>query len=715
MAEQDNPQLKLANDFVRYTNVNIFLTGKAGTGKTTFLKKLKENSPKRMIVTAPTGVAAINAGGVTIHSFFQLPFGPQILRASDDKTPGGNSIDINRFSKEKINIIKSLDLLIIDEISMVRSDLLDAVDRVLRRYRKKNLPFGGVQLLMIGDLQQLSPVVKDEEKEILRQYYETPYFFSSLALKKTKFVSIELQHIYRQSDNKFIDLLNKIRENKIDKEATELLNSRYIPDFMPDKKEGYITLTTHNQQADKINFIKMNHIDKPIVTFEAEISGVFPESSYPNELNLGLKEGAQVMFVKNDISHEKLYYNGKIGEISSIEDGIVYVKCPGEDYEIPTEPVEWHNYTYTINKETEEITETLIGTFRQIPLKPAWAITIHKSQGLTFEKAIIDANAAFAHGQIYVALSRCTNLGGMVLSSRIDSCKLKCDASIDYFMKDIEINQPDEKIFLESKKAYERALLFELNDFSTIKSRLAYCSKLAKENESSLLQSLSDVCNEASGNFESDLVDISHKFEHQLDRLLNNNPDAEKNEMLQERLIKACRYYEEKAERIFPRFFDRFNIETDNKTVRKTMREALDRLEEEYCIKIACLNEVKSGFTISSYLETKAKACIEKKTSSKKEKISAKTEKEKISEEIPNPELFTILREWRKQNAEELNVPAYIIITQKSILQMASHMPRNISQLKMIKGIGDKKASQYGNEILEIISDFCRNNPSGIT
>ncbi|HNV52990.1 MAG TPA: AAA family ATPase, partial [Tenuifilaceae bacterium] len=388
----ENLQLKQAFDFIQYTGKNIFLTGKAGTGKTTFLKHIKEVSPKRMIVVAPTGVAAINAGGVTIHSFFQMPFGPHIpvtnsqFNPFDEEPQTASRNGVQKFSREKINIIKSLDLLVIDEISMVRADLLDGIDEVLRRYRNHSKPFGGIQLLMIGDIQQLAPIAKDDEWEILKRYYDTVYFFSSKALRQTAYISIELKHIFRQSDREFIDILNKVRDNRIDNETLNILNKRYIPNINKDDNDGYITLTTHNHQSQRINDSKLQKLKSKLHTFKAVVKGEFPEYSYPTDYELQLKVGAQVMFVKNDSSFEKLYYNGKIGTIVDIDDDLIHVKCEGDSNDIAVTMVEWQNYKYTINDETSEISETVIGSFIQYPLKLAWAITIHKSQGLTFEK-----------------------------------------------------------------------------------------------------------------------------------------------------------------------------------------------------------------------------------------------------------------------------------------------------------------------------------------
>ncbi len=398
-----------------------------------------------MIVTAPTGVAAINATGVTIHSFFQVSFGPLVPDYQPTETIDGiRQAKVNRFSKEKINIIRSMDLLVIDEISMVRADLLDAIDNTLRRFRNRNLPFGGVQLLMIGDLQQLSPVVKEDEWKLLRKYYETPYFFSSLALQKTNYVSIELQHVFRQKDKIFIDLLNKIRDNQLDNTVIEALKERYKPDFNADNA-GYIILTTHNYKAHQINDSRLSRLKSTVYTFDAQVWGNFPEYTYPTDAKLTLKEGAQVMFVKNDPNPEKLFYNGKIGTVVEIGKEIVKVKCEGDEESIDVKPLEWEKAKYTLDDETKEIKETVEGTFTQLPLKLAWAITIHKSQGLTFEKAVIDAREAFAHGQVYVALSRCKSLEGLVLSTPVLSQSIKYDQTIDRFTKHYEKNQPNQK------------------------------------------------------------------------------------------------------------------------------------------------------------------------------------------------------------------------------------------------------------------------------
>ncbi|MEJ2041431.1 MAG: AAA family ATPase, partial [Desulfosarcinaceae bacterium] len=367
-----NPELQLAEEFVQHTNCHIFLTGKAGTGKTTFLHHIKNKSPKRLVVTAPTGVAAINAGGVTLHSFFQLPLGPFV--------PGSEAqLNQHRMRKEKKNIMKTLDLLVIDEISMVRADLLDGVDTILRRYRRNDLPFGGVQLLMIGDLQQLPPVVKKPEWQLLQRYYDSPYFFSSAALGRTEWIPIELKHIYRQSDQHFIELLNRVRGNRLDSGTLEKLNARHIPDFSARDGQSYITLCSHNRSADAINETRLNSLEGQSLRFNAELEGDFPEQAYPTAAELEFKTGAQVMFIRNDMSADKKYFNGKIGEITSMSPGTVEVACPGDPDRIKVEKTTWENIEYSLDPDTAEISQKVIGTFSQYPLKLAWAITIHKS------------------------------------------------------------------------------------------------------------------------------------------------------------------------------------------------------------------------------------------------------------------------------------------------------------------------------------------------
>jgi len=485
MSLQTNPQLELAFDYVRETSTNIFLTGKAGSGKTTFLRQVKDDRCKRMAVVAPTGVAAINAGGMTIHSLFQLPFGLHLPNVNRREEP-------TRLSREKRNLIRSLELLVIDEISMVRADLLDAVDCALRKFRGDDRPFGNVQLLMIGDLHQLPPVVKQDDWEAINQHYGTPYFFGSLALKKTNYVSIELKHIYRQSDATFIELLNKVRDNRLDEATLRTLNSRYVPDFRPPPQESYITLTATNAAALQINTRNLAKLPSESHRFTAQIVGDFPAHAYPTEEHLELKLDAQVMFIKNDTQPEKRYFNGKIGRIVEIDEETIVVRCEESGREILVSPAEWTNVKYTLNETTKEVEEQVLGQFVQYPLKLAWAITIHKSQGLTFERAIIDAQAAFAHGQVYVALSRCKSFEGIVLRSRIDFSSVKTDPVVQHYSVEAERNAPSDNEVQQAKRNYQQRLIEELFSFQAIEDSLSRLRRIYREHQSSLSAEASD-------------------------------------------------------------------------------------------------------------------------------------------------------------------------------------------------------------------------------
>jgi len=697
-----NPQLDTAFNYIMYTNTNVFLTGKAGTGKTTFLHKIKQVSPKRMIVVAPTGVAAVNAGGATIHSFFQLPFGPFIPSDSDLSTSENSpERSIQKFNRDKRNILRSIDLLIIDEISMVRADVLDGIDDVLRRYKDRSKPFGGVQLLMIGDIAQLAPVVKNDEWNILKQWYDSIYFFSSKALQQTNFITIELKHIYRQSDMGFINLLNKVRDNDLDSEVLEQLNERYNEEFSKNIPEGFIVLTTHNQQAQVINQQKLKQINEKEIRFNASTEGDFPEYSYPTEYELILKKGAQVMFVKNDYSGQKLFYNGKIGIIEKFEGETIYVKCQGEENSIPVDKVQWQNNKYTINEETKEIQEEIAGTFTQYPLKLAWAITIHKSQGLTFDKAVIDANAAFAHGQVYVALSRCKTLEGLVLSSKITSKSIVRDLAIRSFLMNVEQNQPGVEDFERAKYEYQRDLIFDLYDFGSIRSQLWYSMKLYNENEGSLHIDVKENIEKMISTTE-ELIVISDKFKSQIIRHLESEPDIDRNMQLNERIMKSGKYYEEKIELEFIKVLGSTTLESDNKTVKKSIESALEKLEKSLLVKSACFKTCQNGFSVSGYLMARAKASIEKLP----KKVSPKSE-DAAPKNIEHPELFIALRKWRLQKALEHNTQAFVILHQKCLISIVNELPSTLAELKKIKGIGKQKLKAFGEEILEIINLYC--------
>ena len=420
-----NRELDIARFIVEKTDSNIFLTGKAGTGKTTFLKDVKKYTKKNHIVLAPTGVAAVNAGAMTIHSFFQFGFGPYVKGISE---PEGNYM----MRREKRELIKSLELIIIDEISMVRADVLDHINDELQRIRRNSEPFGGVQLLMIGDLQQLPPITPDNELEILKPHYDSMYFFDSKSLRNSDYYCIELKSVYRQTDQRFIDILNRVRTGDVTHSDLDELNSHHVADFRPAQGDNYIQLVTHNRMADAISQREMAALSADTFMFDAKVTGTFPEDAFPTSRQLEIKKGAQVMFVKND--PDKRFINGMLGEVEEVSDDSIRVRLSGKDNIVKVEPTAWENIRYHMNEETHQIESTKIGSFMQYPIKPAWAITIHKSQGLTFDKAVIDAHEAFSPGQAYVALSRCRSLDGMVLSEKLTQRAIITDSIVDEYM-----------------------------------------------------------------------------------------------------------------------------------------------------------------------------------------------------------------------------------------------------------------------------------------
>ena len=598
----ENPELRTAWEIIANTDTHLFLTGKAGTGKTTFLRDLREKLPKRMVVLAPTGIAAINAQGVTIHSFFQLNFGPQI--------PG--TMQQNKrfqFRKQKVQLIRSLDLIVIDEISMVRADVLDAIDDVLRRYRDHSRPFGGVQMLMIGDMQQLAPVAKEDEWRLLSPHYATPYFFSSKALQSTDFVTVELKHVYRQNDPVFLDILNKVRTNTADDATLKRLNERYIPDFSPRNEEGYIRLMTHNYQADAVNRQKLEELDTLPYNYEAAVEGDFPEMAYPTEKDLMLKTGAQVMFVKNDSSIQKAFYNGMLGEVVEMTDKVITVRSldGGDIIEVGHE--RWENTKYSLDDNTKEIKEEVVGTFSQFPLKAAWAITIHKSQGLTFEHAIIDVQHSFAHGQTYVALSRCKTLEGMVLSAPIPRSAIINDQTVSAFRNDPRHQEPNAEQLTQMQRMYLLRTVEELFSFTTIRYKFTDMIRLMREHFYSSHSEQYSAWLEAAEKLKGP-EEVARKFKVQYQNIILTSEDYKTNALLQERLQKGATYFSQEMRFIWT-LLQTTNIATNNKVLRERIDNMLQGLKDDYKIKSLLLKYVEeNGLHIKDYLERKAKVTL---------------------------------------------------------------------------------------------------------
>lgn len=606
-----NDEMNLAWQFVEGTNVSVFLTGKAGTGKTTFLRKMKELAPKRMVVVAPTGVAAINAKGATIHSFFQLSPGVHVPGMQEAEKKGRSRFF--QMGKEKKNILRTLDLLIIDEISMVRCDLLDAIDGVLRQYKDRNLPFGGVQLLMIGDLQQLAPVATDQEWELLSPHYESPYFFSSKALKAINYVTIELKHVYRQSDEHFVGLLAKVRDGLIDNDVQTELGARYLPQFRPPQNEGWIRLTTHNYMAQRYNETQLAMLPGDLQLYTAKVKGNFPEPMYPADMQLGLKVGAQVMFIKNDPSNEHLYYNGKIGTVVGASAKSVTVQCPGEQKAITVSPQEWENMRYTIDEQTKEIREEVDGTFIQYPLRLAWAITVHKSQGLTFDHAVLDINDAFAHGQVYVALSRCRSLEGLVLARPLQFGSLQKDTQVDSFIhSSLEAAQHTSSHLDEMRYLYFRQLLDEQFDFRRMMIEYNYLLRIVDEHLYSQQPHYFTLLKDTRAKMSEKVLEVAEKFQAQRQRLLTEAvrisvADYSTNEVLQQRIRAAAKYFHEQLLAIFVPVMNKGKFSIGNKQVKKQFEGAMDALSLAYRSKMATLKATeKDGFTVKSYLKSKA-------------------------------------------------------------------------------------------------------------
>ena len=722
--EHVNPELDLAWQFVERTGVNVFLTGKAGTGKTTFLRRLKERSPKRMVVVAPTGVAAINAGGVTIHSFFQFPLAPYIpntsFRGSDEKY---------RFSKEKKNIIRTLDLLVIDEISMVRADLLDQIDAVLRLHKDKHRPFGGVQLLMIGDLSQLAPVVKESEWALLREHYATPYFFGSQALQQTQHVTIELSHVYRQTDHTFINILNEVRENRLSAESLALLNDRCIgvssnssedsvhSEFKIQDSElndGTIRLTTHNATANRYNEERMDALKGMRFSFKATVTGNFPESSYPAEDTLALKKGCQVMFLKND-SQGSRYYNGKLGEVTFVDGSKICVRGLEDNTVVEVEPEVWTNAHYVIDKESKEIREEIEGEFRQYPLRLAWAITIHKSQGLTFDRAVLDVNAAFAAGQVYVALSRLRSLEGLVLTAPLSASSVLTDTAVSHYMDaELERARHTADSLSTLQRDYYLYQLTELFTFKELEWDFRRVLRLIDEHLYKVYPLLLKMYKQADEQFAREVTAVSNSFYRQYAALVMQADDYATDKLLSERIHKAAVYFADHLDELLKPLIERTRLDSDNKEIKERITEAVYALQLSFAQKRHLLARVIAhGFSVTSYLKDKAVGMLNAEQPAKRERKSKATEKIEVdrNSDIKHPKLFRNLRVWRAARAEELGRPVYGVLTQKALIGIVNELPTSGKELLRMPGFGKKSLEMFGKEILAIVQEYIDDNP----
>jgi len=703
--DTDNTMFNLAVDLVNQSSRNIFLTGKAGTGKTTFLKYIRENSPKQMAIVAPTGVAAINAGGVTIHSFFQLPLSPFI---PDSKGFGINNVVADRHSllsrlrltNEKRKVIQELELLVIDEISMVRCDTLDAIDLILRHIRRRRLDrFGGVQVLFIGDMYQLPPVVPEQEWQILSEYYHSPYFFDSKVFHEEPPVYIEFTKIYRQSEEQFISLLNQVRNNEMNEEGIKILSSRFIPGFGRSKDDGYILLTTHNRKADAINAEELQKINTKTYTFKAVIEGEFPEKAYPAEENLLLKAGAQVMFLKNDISDRgKRYFNGKIGVVTKIEDEKVFVKCQDESLEIEVSKETWKNIRYSVNKNTRKLNEEELGSFTQFPLRLAWAITIHKSQGLTFEKAIIDAEEAFASGQVYVALSRCTSLTGMVLQSKIHPYSMNADKRIVAFSRSSSSFTGLQNELLIARKNYELSILVSAYDFALIIENITNLDTYLKENFSSFNKEAEPWLLQLSERLIA-IQEVASKFQTQLKSLFS--PETIDSPVIHERIKAAAIFFKGRLNEVIG-YLLQSRVITDSRLHAKEYNDSVREVFTQLSLKKHLMQGFEDGFSIEAYQTRKMRFFLPSFS------VNAYAGAAQQSIESPHPALHLQLRKLRDSICSKTDLPIYIVAGSNTLWEMARYLPQSLAELRKISGFGDAKVEKYGQEFLDIITKYSK-------
>lgn len=682
-----------AKDIILNTDTTLFVTGRAGTGKTTLLRYVAESSQKNTVVVAPTGIAAINAGGVTIHSFFKLPFAPFIPSVIEAK----KLIAGQKMRAEFRSVIRSVDMIIIDEVSMLRADILDAIDVVLRHYRNSKFPFGGVQMVFFGDMYQLPPVCVNDEWFILKDYYSTPYFFSAKVFEKQEIVCLELDKIFRQRDADFVEILNQVRNNNISKENFNRLNDRYNPDFDLENNQDFVVLTTHNAVSDDINESRLIDIDSKTFIFDAAIKGDFPEYLYPVEQQIVLKKGARVMFTANDhINPERLYYNGKMGTVVELEDNNVYVTCDGEDDPIQVNYETWENNTFSYNRKENSVDVKTIGTFTQLPLRLAWAITIHKSQGLTFQKVAIDAANSFTSGQVYVALSRCTSLDGIVLLSPINSNSIMVDSRIQRFSKN-NFNEDLLPDFVNRKKRDTLCnMLIKLFSFNLLEVAVLDLKGYVTE----FRADFSDYTPEMVENILSivqDLSDVGTRFAVQLRKITNANDFS----LLNSRVNDAKKYFLQRLETL-EKAMDITNVSTKKKERANKFSKFLNEVNKNLQETLFFLKNLDDNISVEQFYMLRHEFVMEKVNYNIYEE-----EKEDANEQTVDSELIAViyskLMAWRNNLAKELDIPSYLIFKKDTIMEMAQKMPDTKDKLLKINGVGKVKAGKYGQQCIDII------------
>lgn len=679
----------MADAYARLTDRCIYLTGKAGSGKTTFLRNLRTHTKKQIVVAAPTGVAAINAEGTTLHSLFQLPLSPFIPTEEMRKSLIGSI----RMRAERRRVLYEMDVLVIDEISMVRADVLDMVDTLLRHFRyRRDVPFGGVQVIFIGDMYQLPPVVQEDEWRMLSPYYKGIYFFNSKVYAEIQPVHIELDKIFRQSDRAFIDILNEVRNNSLSQTSLERLNKLYQPQYENRDDDYHIVLTTHNAKADAMNERKLAELAGKERHYMAKVEGDFAERNYPTENDLCLKVGARVMFVKNDEEMPRRFYNGKMGVVEELGYDYVMVVCE-EGESIRVSPMVWRNVRYESDERTRMITETELGTFTQLPLRLAWAITIHKSQGLTFDKVLIDAEAAFASGQVYVALSRCRSLEGLVLMTRLNGNSLGNDWQILDFEKTKTPVDNLDGMLDKDKMHYRIHLYCGLFDFRSLHSLLAHLQSFIKEHEGKLTGMDEDFLKSFPLAVDA-LQGVGDNFKKQIVSL------AGEQEFLQQRLKAAATYFCERIDGMLagmrPPFY------TDNKAISREADEVMGNIFVALQRKRRIIRNVGDDMGMESYFEAKNRLLpVWNKSTYAAEQADGS------NKEVLYEGLFKQLLRHRAVVAKEKGFPIYMVASTAALIAISNALPLDKKDLLAIKGVGRKKVEQYGNDWLRIVTDYC--------
>lgn len=687
--------------FLENTDKPIFLTGKAGTGKTTFLHYLRTNLKKNIAVVAPTAVAAINAGGVTLHSFFQIPFGPLIPPPNNDTIK--DQVPLKQINHEKAKLLRSLNLLIVDEISMVRADTLDYINVVLQQTRGSLRPFGGVQILMIGDPYQLPPVYQNDWP-ILSKFYKSPYFFDGIIFGKSPFLTFELTEVYRQKDPVFIDILNNIRSGNTDKAILEKLNEQYRPQINVEELGDYVTLSTHNKLVNDTNQLRLKELRAEAHTFSAVISGEFPHEAYPAEEELVLKEGAFVMFIKNDTSGKKQYYNGRTGRVSAIDGMRIRINFLDDGSEFVASPEIWQNVKYSLSETESKIKESTTGSFTQFPLRLAWAITIHKSQGLTFEKAVLDVNAAFAHGQTYVALSRCRSLEGVILKNPVKPENIFSDPLIVRFMQNVLNQKRGVDTLAQEILHSENQTLLDLFDFSILNGSWN-SFRIVLTSDTRFQNNLLTIADKVNNILAHEITSVANKFIRQDLSVLLDNKMIWQSSTVMNRLKKAAEYFFLRLEELVGTINKLF-LELETTDVSPDFYPSLNHLLLNLHTKKAAFHCLPPACSVNDISNAIMQAGISYQTVSPRIKMQKPPKEVKIK----NPKLYDSLIQWRTRIAAQRQVQEYILVSDTVLKEISTKLPRSLSQLSQVKNFGEVKAGDFGTDLIKLVGDYLGEN-----